>query len=108
VAPPPPCLSPTATLAEALAAMAAARTSVVLAVDAAGRLLLDATPIWSDRRPVEARLHHLAQRPGSRQELAAGEGGEALAGSAHQPPPWCSCGSGIGFRDTDPHDSAPS
>ncbi len=37
VAPPPPCLSPTATLAEALAAMAAARTSVVLAVDAAGR-----------------------------------------------------------------------
>ena len=37
VAPPPPCLPPMATLAEALAAMAAARASAVLAVDAAGR-----------------------------------------------------------------------
>jgi len=37
VAPPPPCLPPTATLAEALAAMGAARASAVLAVDAAGR-----------------------------------------------------------------------
>jgi signal-transduction protein with cAMP-binding, CBS, and nucleotidyltransferase domain len=37
VAPPPPCLAPMATLAEALAAMAAARASAVLAVDAGGR-----------------------------------------------------------------------
>jgi len=37
VAPPPPRLPPTATLAEALAAMGAARASAVLAVDAAGR-----------------------------------------------------------------------
>ncbi|MFM2147715.1 MAG: hypothetical protein RLZZ187_21 [Pseudomonadota bacterium] len=37
VAPPPPCLAPTATLAEALSAMSAARSSAVLAVDAAGR-----------------------------------------------------------------------
>lgn len=37
VAPPPPCLAPTATLAETLAAMTAARASAALAVDAAGR-----------------------------------------------------------------------
>jgi CBS domain-containing protein len=37
VAPSPPCLAPTATLAEALAAMGAARASAILAVDAAGR-----------------------------------------------------------------------
>jgi len=37
VAPLPPCLAPTATLAEALAAMRTARASAVLAVDAAGR-----------------------------------------------------------------------
>jgi signal-transduction protein with cAMP-binding, CBS, and nucleotidyltransferase domain len=36
-APPPPCLAPDATLAEALAAMVAARASAVLAVDSAGR-----------------------------------------------------------------------
>lgn len=39
VAPPPPCLAPTATLGEAIAAMSAARSSAVLAVDAAGRPL---------------------------------------------------------------------
>jgi CBS domain-containing protein len=37
VAPPPLCLPPNATLAEALAAMGAARASAILAVDAAGR-----------------------------------------------------------------------
>ena len=37
VAPRPPCLAPTATLAETLAAMTAARASAALAVDAAGR-----------------------------------------------------------------------
>ena len=37
VAPPPPCLAPTATLAEALVAMAVAQASAILAVDAAGR-----------------------------------------------------------------------